>query len=258
MILIAEKTNGKIIGADKEFLQKYSIEELDNKFSHKINNLDELKKEEGYKDYDIESIPVKDYNIIFFVKENNSIIPNIGNELDSSNKDLSLNLDSLIPNETDNNSQPDSNNSDNSLNLDNLLNETSSPDNNNTTSNNDLSLNLDNLVPDETDNNSQPDSNNSDNSLNLDHLLNETSSPDNNNTTSSNNDSTDLDNLLNETLSITNDNKEKKNNFTNNATQKENTQNIENKNTKDYQNKKVIFNINFDIEAIKKKKKGKS
>jgi hypothetical protein len=213
MILIFKQKIGEIIGADKDFLEKYSIEELNKTFSNKINNLDKLKNEEEYKNYNIESIPIKDYKIIFFMKENNK--QSILNNSNETN-DLSLDFDTLIPNEVDNTKA----NENSSIDLDNILNKSVEP----TNETNDLSLDFANLIPNEVDN-----------------------------TKANENSSIDLDNILNK--SVEPDNEKKNINLENNHPK-------ENKNNKkvdiEQNSKKVILNINFDIESIKRKKQGNS
>jgi hypothetical protein len=144
MILIFKQKIGEIIGADKDFLEKYSIEELNKTFSNKINNLDKLKNEEEYKNYNIESIPIKDYKIIFFMKENNK--QSILNNSNETN-DLSLDFDTLIPNEVDNTKS----NENSSIDLDNILNKSVEPDNEK------KNINLENNHPKENKNNKKVD-----------------------------------------------------------------------------------------------------
>jgi len=119
MILIVKQKTNEIVGADKDFLESNSIEELNQKFSDNINNLDKLRNETEYANYKIESIPIKDYKIIFFTKENKSnndikididhlldesLLDNSNNKqsIDSGDEHPILDLDNIIPNDEQN------------------------------------------------------------------------------------------------------------------------------------------------------------
>jgi len=103
MILIYS-IEGEIIGADKDFLQNYSLEELNQNFSNLI-----LQKEYKINDitYDINIYPVENYKILVLSQQDNLIninlppIDNIENENIQENKtdEGIINLDSLLAEE---------------------------------------------------------------------------------------------------------------------------------------------------------------
>jgi hypothetical protein len=104
MILIVSNEN-QIIGADKDFLKDYSINELNKNFSNDLNDLDKLKNDLDKNDYKIEEIDVKSYKLLIFEKNENPDdnidlnIPSSNSENTQDNQNnLNINLDDLLLN----------------------------------------------------------------------------------------------------------------------------------------------------------------
>jgi hypothetical protein len=260
MILIVDTTNGEIVGADKDFLKSFSIEELNQKFS----NLEEIKN--NYKAYSIEEIPIKNYKLLFFkkdesLKENESLDFGLINEPLEENAILDDNLLNIDEFNTQNDDKNDK------IEIDNLL-------------NNSL------LTPTNT-NEDENNKNSFDNLLNIDEPNSQT------NDIKKENDKIDIDNLLNDSLinekeepkieksnillnidetknsnentnNINNSDTEKIDNFSDNSINNEtsknqnenliNIENITNETIEKTMSKKSVIEINFDIKSILKKK----
>ena len=221
MILIVKQKTNEIVGADKDFLESNSIEELNQKFSDNINNLDKLRNETEYANYKIESIPIKDYKIIFFTKEN------------KSNNDIKIDIDHLL----------DESLLDNSNNKQSIDSGDEHP-----------ILDLDNIIPNDEQNtqiNQNTDNSNNNNNIkiDIDHLLDESLLDNSNNKQSIDSGDEhpilDLDNIIPNDEQNTQINQNTDNNISPINPIKSN----------DEKEKKPIIEINFDIESIKLKKK---